>query len=111
MNRRLSIFACGCLVLAGLVVFSSQARSSSPARATTWEYAALIRSKVWDAELGTRPSWSPWHTVLNDVEQPNAPLAEHLNRLGSQGWELVSVAPMGGENDRSLYYLFKRPRP
>jgi len=34
-----------------------------------------------------------------------------LNGLGSNGWELIQVVPLGASGDtRQVYFYFKRPR-
>jgi hypothetical protein len=41
------------------------------------------------------------------LEQENARITEHLNEMGSHGWELVSAVSREGTLEHRLY--FKRP--
>ena len=58
-----------------------------------WEY---ITSIVFTHSVG-----------LTSLEQENARIMEHLNEMGSHGWELVSAVSREGTLEHRLY--FKRP--
>ena len=73
----------------------------------TWEYL-----HVWANVAGNR--WRP-HEV-DGVELPDwragPAIAEYLNRVGAEGWELVGFAAevRGGAGTTSLHLVLKRPR-
>ncbi len=73
-----------------------------------WEYLLIV------ADLGELNTWRVWK--VNDQEQPNwsrgPSLADYMNDLGKQGWELVSAIYAGPDAGSFLGRLFfKRPLP
>ena len=91
MNTRITttlFILAGIALLSGLTLYS-QDDQASPLRA--WEHLAF--------EV-------PHETRLKDPE-----LAEKINQLGNEGWELVDVesrTQMG--NTTKMIYFFKRPK-
>jgi hypothetical protein len=62
-----------------------------------WEYKTI--------EFGKRGAF------LGLLKVEASALSDALNKLGSEGWELVnSVSPIGGGNTSGLVLIFKRPR-
>ena len=64
-----------------------------------WEYTtSMMRPKGWQAMVG----------VKLDAEAFN----DHLNRLGEEGWELVSVfdTNRADGDTKEVVAVFKRPR-
>jgi hypothetical protein len=60
-----------------------------------------------------KPSSTGWqHLALTNVigETPQSELASNINRLGREGWELVSVGNISasGTTTKTIFY-FKRP--
>jgi hypothetical protein len=54
-----------------------------------------------------------WYAISED-DNPLEPksMAETLNELGSEGWELITVVPIGEStlnHDQLLKHIFKRP--
>lgn len=53
--------------------------------------------------------------VKSNAMRPTDFVAEHLNRRGEQGWELVQFSPAVGQVSCSIYepgviFVFKRPK-
>lgn len=60
--------------------------------------------------------WEHWGLVTDaDPEQTvrgaGITLTEYLNRLGAQGWQLVSVTPSARRNEQLYVYWLKRRKP
>ncbi len=65
---------------------------------TRWEYRVL----VWQGSVWTnKGEWS-----LDPIK--NKSTEEALNHMGREGWELIGLGPVHGE-DQSVGYMFKRP--
>jgi hypothetical protein len=77
---------------------------------------ALIAVQVLAQDSATgqaRPSVAQWqHLALTHVigETPQNELARSINKLGREGWELVSVADVteSGTTTKTVFY-FKKP--
>jgi hypothetical protein len=65
-----------------------------------WEY------RVASVDYRGRISVEGQETLIGN-ERRTAFLREFLDTLGAQGWELVSIQPLG---QHDAYYIFKRPR-
>jgi len=56
-------------------------------------------------KIGLAQDWHPtWEYHRMKTPDGSAVTASTLNELGTEGWELISVFPLGGEID----YIFKR---
>jgi len=69
----------------------------------------LISTPAQNENDGVRPnSWR--HLALASKDQDDAQLAQQINKLGSDGWELVDVENFvaAGETIKTVYY-FKKP--
>ncbi len=70
----------------------------------TWRHASLsLSQRAWP---GTKES--DWIATANGTEMfRTADLLAAMDRLGADGWELVTFAPAWG--DRSAAFYFKMP--
>ena len=71
---------------------------------TTWEYLLLEA-----ADLASGPSAAPvrWFRLQSPTPSREA-ITAHLNRLGAEGWELVSCDLSG--SDEGDFAVFKRAK-
>ena len=104
-----------CLIVVGLVSAigwhflsgptMAQARPGGPTPATRqrWEYCTILNitpgTAGWKAQVARNGVIETWDSDLSGTST--------LNRLGLEGWELVSVSHQTGN---SAEYFLKRPR-
>jgi hypothetical protein len=73
----------------------------------TWTYAALTLAQ---------PGWpgtakAEWVAATGHSEEFRTPhLLAAMDRLGAQGWELVTFAPAWDDRSPSFYFKMRRPR-
>jgi hypothetical protein len=78
-----------------------------PTKPTRWEYRVLTAHELY--KLGTsKNSWGLETRELQSREFLKG-VETGLNKLGDEGWELVSVDGTGGRTPREAKYIFKRP--
>jgi hypothetical protein len=117
----------------------AQAPAHGPAGGGAWEYRNIFRERGWHTKTTTRvlagvpiPSngywyeFEPWTTYDGETQLPaGTDVKALIARLGSEGWELVSVTPISsfagqsfnGSDDTAvagatteMSYWLKRPR-
>ena len=84
------------LIGLSLVVYSG-VKPSAAASPERWEYTAFVEEYPYEG--------GPTDTPLVKQETVNS-----LNKLGAEGWELVSTTGPGGSRHMTAYY-FKRKLP
>ena len=98
--KNISKTRCIALLAVGIALFSfsactnanAQAGRANPAQVERWEYRM-----IW--------LYHAWESYIRDYLEPT------LNRLGNEGWKLVSVAPQGGTIQGNFLVTFKRRLP
>lgn len=119
MKNQLVLALCLVVVFGGLAVSShaqtkpaAAAGASAGPKGPAWEYTVLVRGRYFDTNTALLGRWTDWETSVGDVKvtDPNRKLGDYLNQMGSEGWELVSAAPLHGPEERIMYYVFKRPK-
>jgi hypothetical protein len=72
---------------------------------TQWQYKLVVSERF---KTGI------WYAISED-DRPLEPkaMAQYLNGLGAEGWELITVVPVGEStlnHDQLLKHIFKRPQ-
>src|SRR5215831_15223038 len=81
------------LALLAVAATSNWARAQTR-RATNWEYKTIFR----EHQILDSGQWSDWRSTEDDQSTPMAgTLFQQLNRLGSQGWELIGSSDLSGD--------------
>jgi hypothetical protein len=96
------VMAAGWHVLSGATMAQTRTGNSAPATRQKWEYCAI---------LNITPGTAGWKAQVargGIIETMDSDLSgtSTLNRLGAEGWELVSVSHQTGN---SAEYFLKRP--
>lgn len=114
MKRRLFIAGAAFFLFAAMLTgghFLSVAHpAAEKARETTatppqWEYLVVAGGQVNLSSSGVNSRMSK-QPAESGFTRENYPLERNLDKLGAQGWELVSVLAV---NPEPIYY-FKRPK-
>jgi hypothetical protein len=95
MVRRNLVLIAGLALALGAVCWPSPATPAPTPPARGWEYKVVMEGELvsWDAVSQGKP----WKDQI----------AQHLNKLGEEGWELVAVEHAA----RTIpTFYFKRPR-
>jgi hypothetical protein len=79
-----------------------------------WEYHELT---LYRYQMEGFYEWTEFHATIEGKQVNRIVVREHLQMLGEQGWELVSVTPIAYQPGRDyggmttlLQYTFKRPK-
>lgn len=97
----LSIILIALLCAVGWTAYAQGQRRNGPLQ--VWEYKSLT-FLIQSSELPIRT------TLYEDGKQTSGTPISRAPDLGSQGWELVSVAATESKNTSTFVYWFKRPR-
>jgi hypothetical protein len=83
---------------------------------TGWEYKSINRWREATPQFGGTAQWGNWQSFEDDLTEPlSGNMAQQLNRLGAQGWELVTsevFLTYFGDNTvqgQTRRMIFKRP--
>ncbi len=77
-------------------------------RDDAWTYASLtLREPGWPGT--TRGEWVARTAGAEKFRTPD--LLAAMNRLGSEGWELVTFAPAWGDRSASFYFKTRSRQP
>ncbi len=73
-----------------------------------WEYLFLTRGREWNQKKQIWGDWA-WSDIHNEEEKKGV-LADRLNELGEQGWEVVGFAQetYGDMQVVERHFLLKR---
>jgi hypothetical protein len=103
---RLTVFACSLLVAAALVtaIKTTGQEESNKGSAPQWEYLVV----AGPGSTNFTPTGNPRmrKDTTGGFGREAFVLEQHLDKLGANGWQLVSIA--GTANDP--HYYFKRPK-
>jgi hypothetical protein len=79
-----------------------------------WEYHRVIKYRY---QMEGFYEWTEFHAMIEGKQANPLVVWQHLQALGEQGWELVSVTPIAYQPGRDyggmttqLEYMFKRPK-
>ncbi len=66
---------------------------------------------IWEYEV--KEIFGPWTTESVEEEEAIGATRDHLNQLGREGWELVSILTRGDPHSgiSDYYMILKRPLP
>jgi len=106
--KKLTLLCLTLLITAGMVIFRANARNDSPDKPNEkpalekWEYLAVAGPSTTNFSPSGDPSM---RKEAGNFAREGFVLEQHLDKLGSRGWELISVA---GPPTDPVYYFKRR---